>query len=62
MKIMMMALGLALLAPMVRADEIDDLRDQLDQVESQQRQAYWDQWYGDWDCRHERHEHGKRGH
>jgi hypothetical protein len=61
--VMIMALWLALIAPSVRADEIDDLRDKIsdlqDQLREQQDQAQWDQWQRDWsrryDERHERH-------
>jgi hypothetical protein len=51
-----MALGLALLAPSVRADEESDHERELYQLE---QDLYWQQWQADWsrryDERHERH-------
>jgi hypothetical protein len=56
MKPTIMALGLALLAPSVRADEESDHERELYQLE---QDLYWQQWQADWsrryDERHERH-------
>ena len=55
MKTIMMVLGLALLAPMTRADEVSDRLDriqrQLDGIESALDQAEWDRFHHrDDDC------------
>jgi hypothetical protein len=64
---MIMALGLALLAPMVRADDmtdrLDEIENQLERIESQQRQQFYDNQYRWlWD-RSAEHDHKKgKGH
>jgi hypothetical protein len=55
-RIMIMALGLALIAPSVRADNhYDRLRERYEL----EQDIYWQQWQADWsrryDERHERH-------
>jgi hypothetical protein len=48
-KIILMALGLALLAPMVRADDESDLRDQLDAIQAQLDEIERDRDQAEWD-------------
>jgi hypothetical protein len=55
-RVMIMALGFALIAPSVRADDDTDRDREIYHIE---QDIYWQQWQADWsrryDERHERH-------